>query len=93
MMALLRVEIVAALLLPVAMGLLHRRGVRVQRCMPFAAATALAVLVGTFALWPGGSQTWSPLAVQDWLLAIALAAIAWGMVYLISRWLSRKWFQ
>ncbi len=90
---LLIAEILTLLVLPILMAILKRRGVNFEKPMALALATLLSLLMGTYWLYLINPETILSLTLKDWLSAIALALSSWVLVYLLSRWLYKQWFQ
>ncbi len=86
-------EIIALFILPVLMAIFHRHGVNFEKLMAFTLATLLGLLVGTYWLYLISPETIFLLTPRDWLSAIAIALFSWALVYPLSRWLYKQWFQ
>jgi hypothetical protein len=86
-------EIIAILVLPFLMAILHRRGVCFEKPMAFALATLFSLLIGTYWLYLKNPETFFSLTLMDWLSAVVLGLLCWVLVYPFSRWLYKQWFQ
>ena len=85
-------EILALLVLPYLMAILHKRGVNFEKQMAFALATLFGLLMGSYSLYIRNPETLSPLTRTDWLFAVALFLVSWAFLYPFSRWLIKQWF-
>lgn len=90
---LIKFEIIAVLILPFLMAILHRRGVMFEKQMAFTVATLLSLIIGSYYLDLRNPETLFSLKHEDWLVAIALALLCWVFLYPFSRWLYKQFFQ
>ncbi len=86
-------EIIALLVLPFVMAIVHRRGIYFEKQMAFALATLLSLFMGTYWIYLINPKTFFSLTLMDWLSAIVFASLCWVFVYPLSRWLYKQWFQ
>jgi L-cystine uptake protein TcyP (sodium:dicarboxylate symporter family) len=86
-------ELVALLVFPFLVAILHRRGLRFEKLIAITLATLLGLLMGTYWLYLINPETLFSLTAKDWLSAVGFALFCWTLVYPLSRWLYKQWFQ
>jgi hypothetical protein len=90
---LMKCDIIALVILPFILGILHKRGAVTEKQMAFATATLLGLIVGSFYLSLRNAETLFSVPIADWSVAFVLSVFSWVYVYLLSRWIYKHWIQ